>query len=122
MNASWGCCAGYLEFQLELEKGGVQSRRLAVMDDHADLHIFQTQPCSPGSPCLTALLRGGFMHNPPFTPMYGKALAYRHTKLEFRQQSLCSCADPHLKHPGGKLNTWGTHTDKAGIACCLTIK
>ena len=28
------------------------------MDDHTDLHIFQTQPCSLGSPCLTDLLQG----------------------------------------------------------------
>lgn len=28
------------------------------MDDHTDLHIFQTQPCSLGSPCLTALVQG----------------------------------------------------------------
>lgn len=42
--------------RLEMEKAGMQSKRLAVMDDHTDLHIFETQPHSLGSPCLTAML------------------------------------------------------------------
>lgn len=41
------------------KKGSVWSKRLAVMDDHADLHIVQTQPRSLGSPCLTAFAARG---------------------------------------------------------------
>lgn len=61
VKALWGCSAAYLAFASWIEngkKGGVSSKRLAVMDDHTDLHILQTQPCSLGSPCLTALLQG----------------------------------------------------------------
>lgn len=51
-----GVRSGKLKRERESEKmeRGRERKRAAVMDDHADLRIFQTQPCSPGSPCPTA--------------------------------------------------------------------
>lgn len=62
-----------------------------------------------GSPCLTALLQGASCIIHHLRPCSENTKLYRHTKLPSCQQSLCSCADPHLKRPGGRLSTWGMH-------------